>query len=101
VNVTTSPLGGTSEKVATVLAHPLSAAAAWWLLALVAVAGVIRLLCEWQRRTTLVALVRHAPAGTVVVQERGLGGPAMWVQVGYGPSWPAGPRPGITGPGGR
>ena len=32
------------------------------------------------------AIVREAPAGTVVVQERGLGGPAMWVQVGYG--WP-------------
>jgi hypothetical protein len=101
VNVTTSPLGGTFEKVIAVLAHAVSWAAAWWILGLVAIVGVIRLLCEWQRSTTLVALVRHAPAGTVVVQERGLGGPAMWVQVGYGPSWPARLRPSITGLGDR
>jgi hypothetical protein len=69
-----------------VLVHAVSWAAACWILGLVAVAGVVRLLCEWQRRATLVAIVREAPAGTVVVQERGLGGPAMWVQVGYG--WP-------------
>jgi hypothetical protein len=67
----------------------VSWAAGCWILGLVAVAGGVRLLCEWQRRTTLVAIVREAPAGTVVVQERGPGGPAMWVLVGYGPPAPA------------
>lgn len=53
------------------------------LVAFVLMAG-LRLLSEWQRRVTLVDLVERAPGGTVVVQERGLGGPAMWVQVGHG-----------------
>ena len=48
-------------------------------------AGAIRLLAEWQRRRTLAAVLRDAPAGSVVVQERGLGGPPMWVWVGTGP----------------
>jgi len=47
-----------------------------------ALVGMSALVAEWQRRTTLIALVRNAPAGTVVVQERGRGGPAMRVQVG-------------------
>lgn len=97
----TSPLGGTFGGVAAVAVHAVSWAAAWWILGLVAVAGAVRLLCEWQRRATLVAIVQEAPAGTVVVQERGLGGPAMWVQVGYG--WPrptAQPR-GIVRPGAK
>ena len=50
------------------------------LVAALAAAGA--LLAEWQRRTTLLAVVRHAPAGTVVVQERGRGGPAMKIHVG-------------------
>jgi hypothetical protein len=33
--------------------------------------GVFRLLAEWQRRTTLVTLMNHAPGGTVVIQQRG------------------------------
>jgi hypothetical protein len=81
-----SPLGGTLGGAAGVLAHTVSWAAGCWILGLVALAGSVRLLCEWQRRTTLLAIVREAPAGTILVQERGLGGPAMWVQVGYG--WP-------------
>jgi hypothetical protein len=89
------PPGGTFDKVATVLAHVVSWAAACWILGLVAVVGVIRLLCEWQRRTTLVAILQNAPAGTVVIQEGGLGGPAMWVQVGYGAPWPAVQGPSI------
>jgi DNA-directed RNA polymerase specialized sigma24 family protein len=47
-----------------------------------ALAGAAAFLAEWQRRATLIALVRHAPGGTVVVQERGRGGPAMQVHVG-------------------
>ncbi|MET7715467.1 hypothetical protein [Streptomyces sp. NPDC005407] len=50
------------------------------LVAALAAAGA--LLAEWQRRTTLLAVVTHAPAGTVVVQERGRGGPAMEIHVG-------------------
>jgi hypothetical protein len=50
--------------------------------------GVFRLLAEWQRRTTLVALMCHAPGGTVLIQQRGLGGPPMWIWVGDGPHPP-------------
>ncbi|GLY91412.1 hypothetical protein Airi02_093410 [Actinoallomurus iriomotensis] len=54
--------------------------------AMMLLAGIgARCLAEWQRRRTLIALVQHAPGGTVVVQERGVGGPAMWVQIGHGP----------------
>lgn len=47
-----------------------------------ALACAAAFLAEWQRRATLIALVRHAPGGTVVVQERGRGGPALQVHVG-------------------
>ena len=56
-----------------------------------AVTAVYRLLAERARRKTLVDLVSHAPAGTIVVMEKGPGGPAMWVRVGDGPQFP--PRP--------
>ena len=45
--------------------------------------GLVRHLAERSRRKTLVALVTQAPAGTTVVQAGGLGGPAMWIQVGH------------------
>jgi hypothetical protein len=45
---------------------------------------VYRLLAERARRKTLVDLVSHAPTGTIVVMEKGPGGPAMWVRVGDG-----------------
>jgi hypothetical protein len=41
--------------------------------------GVFRLLSERQRRTTLVALMRHAPEGTVVIHHRGPDGLPMWI----------------------
>jgi len=41
-----------------------------------------RLLSEWQRRRTLVELVTKAPAGTVITQQRGRGGPAMKIEIG-------------------
>ncbi|GAX58729.1 hypothetical protein [Streptomyces olivochromogenes] len=47
-----------------------------------AVAAVESGLAERRRRATLLELVRHAPAGTVVVQGEGRGGPAMSVQIG-------------------
>jgi|SRR5580704_87442 hypothetical protein len=47
----------------------------------VLVTGVLRLLTEWQRRTTLIALMRNAPAGTVVLRhDRDTGDAArVWV----------------------
>ncbi|MFF0867694.1 hypothetical protein ACFYUV_38445 [Nonomuraea sp. NPDC003560] len=73
------------EWSAAVLPHLISWESAGVMLIALVVGGIFRLLAEWQRRLTLVALVERAPGGTVVVQERGLGGPAMWVQVGHGP----------------
>jgi hypothetical protein len=63
------------------------------------VAGVMlaglafRLLAERGRRKTLEAAFR-APANTVVVLDKGPGGPSMWVWVGEGPS-PGEPQPAI------
>jgi hypothetical protein len=48
-----------------------------------AVAGY-RLLAERQRRKTLLALASQAPVGTVVLVDKGPGGPAMWLTVGDG-----------------
>jgi hypothetical protein len=59
--------------------------------AVLAVTAVFRLLAEQARRKTLVELVSHAPPGTIVVMEKGPGGPAMWVRVGDGLQFP--PRP--------
>lgn len=58
----------------------------WVVLCLItAVAAVESGLAERQRRATLLALVRYAPSGTVVVQAEGRGGPAMSVQIGSPP----------------
>jgi hypothetical protein len=67
-----------------VLAWPYSAA-------VLAVTAAYRLLAERARRRTLVELVSRAPAGTIVVMEKGPGGPAMWIKVGDGNQFP--PRP--------
>ena len=67
-----------------VLAWPYTAA-------ILVLTAVYRLLAERERRKTLVDLVSHAPAGTIVVMEKGPGGPAMWVRVGGGSQFP--PRP--------
>lgn len=37
---------------------------------------------EWQRRRTLVAVLRNAPKGSVVEQDGGAGGPFMRVRIG-------------------
>lgn len=60
-----------------VLACPYAAA-------VLAATALYRLLAEWQRRKTLIDLVSRAPANTIVVLEKGPGGPAMWVKVGDG-----------------
>ncbi len=54
---------------------------------ILAAAAIYRLLAERARRKTLVDLVSHAPAGTIVVMEKGPGGPAMWVRVGDRPQY--------------
>ena len=87
VNVTTSPFGGPFEKLAAVAAHIASWAAAWWILGLVALVGVIRLLCEWQRRITLVTIVWHAPGGQ------------WWFRSGAWEARPCGCKWGTAGPG--
>lgn len=63
---------------------PVLSEAKFWapLCLLAALAAAAAFMAEWQRRATLIALVRHAPSGTVVVQERGRGGPAVQVHVG-------------------
>ncbi|MEV5972273.1 hypothetical protein [Streptomyces sp. NPDC051921] len=50
---------------------------AWGVLVLI---GVV--LGEWQRRRTLLAILRQAPPGSVVEQEPGIGGPGMRIRVG-------------------
>ena len=64
----------------------------WWAVAVLGVVLVCGLLAEWQRRITLTALIRCARPGTVIVQEKGLCGPALRVQVGGVPE--PGPSPG-------
>jgi hypothetical protein len=71
------------------LAGPLVMHAASWpdlagILVLLLALSAARLLAERARRKTLVQLVEGAPGGTVMMQGDGLGGPAMWVQVGAG-----------------
>jgi hypothetical protein len=78
--------------VSTVAPHAVTWPTLGAVLAPLVLLGVLRLFAEWQRRTTLLALLRHAPGGTVVIQEKGSGGPAMWILVGNGP------RPPIVAP---
>jgi hypothetical protein len=72
---------GWTGRLALLAAH----AASWW--TALAVAGVVlaslvfRLLAERSRRKTLEAAFR-APARTLVIMDKGPGGPAMWVWVG-------------------
>lgn len=64
----------------------------WVVVAVVTAFLVFRLLTEWQRRITIVTLVRLARPGTVVVQDRGACGPALRIQVGG----QSGPDPGTS-----
>lgn len=85
MTVTTSPHRGWAEWAFIVPAYLASLPAAFLpLFGLVVLVGAYRLLAEWQRRVTLVALAERAPEGTVVVQGAGQGGPALWMRVGVG-----------------
>ena len=43
-----------------------------------------RLMAEQARRRTLIEACAYAPSGTVIIQETGPGGPAIWVWIGDG-----------------
>jgi hypothetical protein len=77
-------VASTGAAAVHVLAWPYAAA-------ILAVTAVYRLLAERERRKTLMDLVSRAPAGTIVVMEKGPGGPAVWVKVGGELQFP--PRP--------
>lgn len=49
-----------------------------------ALALVQLVVSEWQRRRTLLDLIKHAPLGTVVEQDTGMGGAKMRVKIGTG-----------------
>jgi hypothetical protein len=70
----------------------LTYAASWGtvilLLGVLVIGLAARLLAEWQRRKTLVALIQHAPGGTVIMQNRGRGGPAMRIEIGSSANGP-------------
>jgi hypothetical protein len=53
-------------------------------LGVVIATGVFRLLAEWQRRTTLIALVRSAPPETMVHQDDKDVGDSLLVLIGDG-----------------
>lgn len=76
---------GWPEWAATAAPHVVSWATLGAVLVPLVVIGAIRLLAEWQRRKTLVAVLINAPAGSVVNQGRGLGGPPVTIWVGSGP----------------
>jgi hypothetical protein len=52
------------------------------MLAALVVSGVLRLLTEWQRRKTLLALLSGAPQGSRVIRQDTSGGQLMKVSVG-------------------
>ena len=66
--------------------------AAWCADALVmlltSLALVYRLLAERQRMVTFERIFTNAPGGTVVVQEKSVAGPAIWIWVGEAPKPP-------------
>jgi hypothetical protein len=70
---------GAAATVGAAASHVL----AWpYTVAVLALRAAYRLLAERARRKTLVDLVSHAPTGTIVVMEKGPGGPAMCIRVG-------------------
>ena len=75
---------GAGTAAVHVLAWPYTAA-------VLAVTAAYRLLAERARRKTLVDVVSQSPPGTIVVMEKGPGGPAMWIRVGGDLQFP--PRP--------
>lgn len=71
----------------TIAANTISWQAAAMTLAALVVSGVLRLLAEWQRRQTFMALMVGAPEGTVVIQHEDRGGQSMRARLGSTLSW--------------
>jgi len=85
VKLTVGPFGGWGSFLAVITDHALTwpqAAAALGVLCLLL---TYRLLTERARRKTLTELIERSPKGTIVLQERGAGGPAMQIKVGENP----------------
>lgn len=75
-------------RLSAALAHAASWKTVILLLGVLVLGLAGRLLAEWQRRKTLVAVIQQAPGGTVIVQQRGRGGPAMRIEIGPGSNDP-------------
>jgi hypothetical protein len=73
-------------RLSALLAHMASWKSVILLLGVLVIGLVSRLLAEWQRRKTLVAIVKHARGGSVIEQGRGHGGPAMRIEIGAIPN---------------
>ena len=71
-----------------VYAHVTSWKSAILFLGVLVLGLVGRQLAEWQRRKTLIAMVQQAPGGTVIMQQRGRGGPAVRIEIGSGSNDP-------------
>jgi hypothetical protein len=82
MTVPITPSGGWHAAAEAVAPYAAQAKAGWIPVVVIVVAGVLRLLMEWQLRRTLGAIFQQAPGGSVIiVRKRGLGG-TMWIQVG-------------------
>ena len=84
VKLTVIPSGWWGSLLAALADHGLTWPQAAVVLGILGAWLIYRLLTERARRKTLTELVERAPKGTVVLQARGAGGPAMRVQVGEG-----------------
>ena len=71
-------------RFSSALAHASSWKSVIVLLGVLVIGLIGRLLAEWQRRKTLVAVIKDARDGTVIVQNRGHGGPALRIEIGTG-----------------
>ena len=66
------------------MAHAVSWPVACEMVAALLILLGFRLVAERARRRTLIEACAYAPGGTVIFQEAGPGGPAMWVWIGDG-----------------
>jgi hypothetical protein len=79
---------GLPVSLVAMLARAVSWRSAIFVLAVLAVGSAACQLAEWQRRKTLIAVMKGGMPGTVVIQERGRGGPAMRIEIGCEPKDP-------------
>jgi len=84
MTTSTAPHRGWLEGAALSAAHMVSWPDACAVIVTVLAILAYRLLAERERRKTLEATYRYAPAKTIVVQDDGPGGPPMRIWVGEG-----------------